>query len=196
MELCKIFFLCAFFAIASCDNNDRPTATDDQDAETTSASTPNETQADTREPLSRPPTPIEVAVPAVNARRGRILFTTNGCVICHQINSVGGSVAPSLDAYGDIETINPLDFSARMWRGARAMTELQSAELGYIIDLDGQDIADLAAFVASEDEQALFTLNSVPAEMQDWFLNTRLWDTENWDEYRDRGERIPFDDDQ
>jgi hypothetical protein len=71
---------------------------------------------------------------------------------------------------------------------------LQSIELGYVIDLDGQDIADLAAFAVSGEERALLTIDSVPAAMRDWFLNTPYWRTEEWSEYLRRGERIPLDD--
>ncbi|MEO1240938.1 MAG: c-type cytochrome [Pseudomonadota bacterium] len=151
--------------------------------------------SDRREALSQPPTPVTVVMPEANPRRGRILFITNGCVICHQINGVGGTAAPSLSQPDSGYTVNPLDFSARMWSGASAMTALQSIELGYVIDLQGQDIADIAAFTASPDERALLTLDSVPVEMRDWFLNTPYWRMNEWSEYMERGERIPLEED-
>jgi hypothetical protein len=147
-----------------------------------------------QEALSRPPAPIKVIMPEVNPRRGRILFITKGCVICHQINEVGGTAAPPIDYSTSQASVDPLEFSARIWRGAIAMTALQSIELGYVIDLDGQDIADLAAFAVSGEERALLTIDSVPAAMRDWFLNTPYWRTEEWSEYLRRGERIPLDD--
>ncbi|WP_306252151.1 cytochrome c [Parvularcula sp. IMCC14364] len=146
---------------------------------------------DTTAALAQPPSAITVEVPEVNARRGRILFTVKGCVICHQVNGVGGTAAPALSASRQPESINPLTFTARMWRGAAAMTQLQNIELGYTIELDDQDFADLAAFAESPEEQALFTIDSVGAEMQDWFLNDRYWITGNWEEYKSRGSRIP-----
>ncbi len=141
--------------------------------------------------LTQAPTPVQAVMPDMNARRGRILFALKGCVICHQVNGIGGRAAPDLTAFKAAEAINPLVFSSRMWRGASAMTQLQSIELGYTIELDAQDIADLAAFAASPDEQALFTLAAVGQEMQTWFLDDRFWITGNWEEYAKRGSKIP-----
>lgn len=172
----------ALVLICACDNGGAMQETPPADTENVSR----------REALSRPPTPVDVITPEVNARRGRILFITKGCVICHQINGIGGAAAPALDQTNGDAAVNPLDFSAQMWRGASAMTALQSIELGYVIDLQGQDIADLAAFTASADERTLLTLDSVPAEMRDWFLNTPYWRTNEWSEYEERGERIPL----
>ncbi len=144
--------------------------------------------------LAEPPAPVLVDMPEVNPRRGRILFVTNGCVICHQVNGVGGAAAPRLDARGDQDAVDPLAFAASMWRGAEAMTALQSVELGYVIELDGQDIADLAAFAGSPDEQALLTLDTVSKEMRDWFLDEPYWLDDEWGDFLRRGSRIPLDD--
>lgn len=157
-----------------------------------------EEQADSRSDemsaaLAKPPVMLEVKMPEPNPRRGRILFITNGCVICHQVNGVGGSAGPRLDAAEPASTVDPLEFSARIWRGARAMTALQSLELGYVIELEGQDIADLAAFVASKDERDLLTLDAVSTEMRDWFINDPYWIDGEWDGYSERGAQIPLD---
>ena len=144
-----------------------------------------------REALAEPPAALVVETPDMNARRGRILFITNGCVICHQVNGVGGLAAPDMSVSTAPESVNPLDFSARMWRGAPAMTALQAVELGYVIALDAQDIADLAAFAASPDEQRLLTLESTPEGMREWFLDVPHWRSDDWTEYLQRGERIP-----
>ncbi|MGE0407646.1 MAG: cytochrome c [Amphiplicatus sp.] len=145
-----------------------------------------------REALSKPPVMLDMRVPEANPRRGRILFIVDGCVICHQVNGVGGTAAPRLDANVAEQAVDPLEFSARIWRGARAMTALQEQELGYVIELNGQDIADLAAFIASEDERALLTLSSVSQEMRSWFIDKPYWKDEVWDDYLEQGERIPF----
>ena len=144
-----------------------------------------------REGLAEPPAALRVETPEMNARRGRILFITNGCVICHQVNGVGGLAAPDMSVSAAPDSVNPLDFSARMWRGAPAMTALQAVELGYVIDLDAQDIADLAAFAASPDEQRLLTMESTPAGMREWFLDVPHWRSDDWTDYLQRGERIP-----
>ena len=144
-----------------------------------------------RAALAAPPPRIAVELPEMNARRGRILFITNGCVICHQANGVGGRAAPAISAETAPAAVNPLEFSARIWRGAPAMTALQAIELGYVIDLSAQDIADLAAFAASPEEQRLLTLEATPAGMRDWFLDEPHWRSDDWTEYLQRGERIP-----
>ena len=141
--------------------------------------------------LSNPPAPVLAAVPEMNPRRGRILFIAKGCVICHRVNGVGGMAAPDLSAAGRADEVNPLEFSARMWRGAPAMAALQTIELGYVIDLDAQDIADIAAFVASPDEQKLLTEDSVSVEMRGWFIDEQYWASGRWEQYRERGQRIP-----
>jgi mono/diheme cytochrome c family protein len=149
--------------------------------------TPTEEQA----ALAQPPAPLDVQTPELNARRGRILFITNGCVICHQVNGVGGKAAPDLSTTAPPTAVNPLEFSARIWRGAPAMTALQAIELGYVINLDAQDLADLAAFVASPEEQKLLTRNSVSQEMQGWFLDEPHWKSGDWAEYIKRGDHMP-----
>lgn len=65
---------------------------------------------ETREALARAPTPITVETPEMNPRRGRIQFITRGCVICHQVNGVGGKAAPDLSASTMQQAVNPLDF--------------------------------------------------------------------------------------
>lgn len=101
-------------------------------------------------------------LPRLDAVEGRKLFTTKGCVVCHSINGVGGEDAPPLDAeYMDLP-MNPFDFAARMWRGAEAMVELQRDELGDVIDLDGEELASIIAFVHSAEEQATYSAEEIP----------------------------------
>lgn len=144
-------------------------------------------------PEATSPQEVTFIIPDGNARRGRILFITNGCVLCHEINGVGGKAAPALGMPAIPGEINPVKFSAQMWAGAEQMMMLQSLELGYVIDLDEEDIADLAAFTASPSERALLTPASVPAEMKSWFIDENRWTEEEWEEFKARGERIPLD---
>jgi mono/diheme cytochrome c family protein len=65
-----------------------------------------------------------------DAERGRELFTGKGCVVCHSINGIGGKAGPSLDA--------------------------EEMELGYRIDLTGQELADLARFIHDAEAQRSF----------------------------------------
>ncbi|MEM6414106.1 MAG: hypothetical protein AAF720_05545 [Pseudomonadota bacterium] len=142
--------------------------------------------------LTRPPQAMIQTKYDVNARRGRILFVTKGCVLCHAANDVGGRAAPAFEPRqapsGSLpNTVDPLIFSSRMWSGAAAMVSLQRLELGYQIELDPQDLADLAAFAASPEEQKLLTLKSLPVGFENWFVNGRFWDNEEWGEYLERG---------
>lgn len=125
---------------------------------------------------------------ARDAATGRELFVQKGCVLCHSINGVGGKAAPALDAADDLMKPDPLDFAARIWRGAPAMVEFQSLELGYVIDLSGEDIANLAAFVASREEQKKLVESSIPEPMRNSLLDERYWETEDWSDFMANGQ--------
>ena len=137
---------------------------------------------------SKPGSPnIEMRQEA-NAQAGRRLFVEKGCVTCHAINGVGGKVASALDAQTELDAIDVADFSARMWRGAAAMVELQSLELGYTIWLEGDDLVNLAAFAADATEQKKLSLEDIPEGLRDAFLNERFWEVEDWDEFLEQGQ--------
>lgn len=127
------------------------------------------------------PTP-RLLLPVPDADRGRQIFVDKACIVCHAVGGVGGQAAPSLDAVS-VEgplTVDVMDFVARMWAGAYAMSELQAIELGYQITLTGQDIADLAAFATLPAAQKDFTINEVPEPMRGWFLDQPYWENEGW----------------
>lgn len=106
------------------------------------------------------PSELTVTLPEMNAAKGRILFATKGCVICHEVNGVGGQrgKAPSLDASRMPIEPNPFEFAARMWSGATKMIALQEEDLGYTISVLPSELAHIFAFVHDAQEQALFTL--------------------------------------
>lgn len=105
---------------------------------------------------------IGVAMPPMDAGRGRRLFVDKGCIACHSVAGVGGNLGPALDAADMPRPMNAFEFAARMWRGAQAMTALQEDLLGEVISLDGQDLADLVAFAHDEEEQARLTEDQIP----------------------------------
>lgn len=111
------------------------------------------------------------SLPVPDAERGRTLFVNKGCVICHSVNGVGGQAGPALDASEPAGVFDPLDFAARMWRGAEAMLALQETEFGYQIELSGSDIADLAAFAESHLQQQDFSEDEIPEVMQGWAID-------------------------
>ncbi len=124
-----------------------------------------------------------------DAAEGRATFIQKGCVVCHAVNGVGGKAGPALDAQTQIDAVDPLDFAARMWRGAAAMVEFQSLELGYVIDLEADDIAHLAAFAATSSEQKKLTIADIPEPMRDSLLDERFWEVEDWTEFMRDGQR-------
>lgn len=134
-----------------------------------------------------PPEPA-VIEHAGDAAKGRALFVEKGCVLCHSINGVGGKAAPALDAPDPFVKPDPLEFAARMWRGAPAMVEFQSVELGYVIDLSADDIANLATFAASREEQKLLLDSAIPGPMRDSLLDERYWEMEDWSEFMANGQ--------
>lgn len=109
---------------------------------------------------------IGVAMPPMDPRRGRELFAQKGCVACHAVNNVGGTLGPALNASEMARPMNVFDFAARMWRGAPAMAALQEDMLGEIIALDGQDLADLIAFAHDAKEQKRFSSDQIPKKFQ------------------------------
>jgi len=108
-----------------------------------------------------------LVLPAMNSANGRELFASKGCVVCHSINGVGGFDAPMLDAEFMDQPMNPFDFAANMWRGAETMVQLQREELGDVIQISGQDLADIIAFVHDPAEQALFSEADIPDDIRE-----------------------------
>jgi len=117
--------------------------------------------------LSAPDKPT-MATERMDAARGRDLFVTKGCVVCHSVNGIGGQAirdlggkpAPSLDAARMPASKDVFEFFARMWRGAESMIALQREQLGYMIRLDAGELADIMTFVYDAEEQRKLTEDS------------------------------------
>lgn len=109
---------------------------------------------------------IGLALPPMDAGRGRRLFVQKGCVVCHSVNKVGGDAGPSLNAADMPRPMNAFEFAARMWRGAQAMTAMQQEEFGGVVNLDGQELADLVAFAHDAEEQNKLTVKQIPERFQ------------------------------
>jgi cytochrome c len=106
-------------------------------------------------------------MPMMDPARGRKLFASKGCVVCHAVNGVGGEDAPALDATTMERAMNPFEFAAKMWRGAEAMIDLQREELGEPIELSGSELADIIAFTHHLEEQRKFSEADVPPRMRE-----------------------------
>lgn len=119
------------------------------DAFSTDGQNHDETQANTEQGHSgmEGPGGAMIIMPAMDSAKGRKLYASKGCVVCHAINGIGGQDAPNLDAHTMSAQMNLLDFAARMWRGAATMIAMQEDELGEQIDFTGQELADIIAFV-------------------------------------------------
>jgi len=117
--------------------------------------------------LSEPDKPT-IATQRMDAAVGRKLFVAKGCVVCHSINGVGGNAirdlggkpAPSLDAARMPASKDVFEFFARMWRGAEPMIALQREQLGYMIRLEADELANIMAFVYDAEEQRKLTPDS------------------------------------
>jgi len=130
-----------------------------------------------------------LVMPSYNPSRGRLLFARKGCMVCHSVNGVGGEDAPPLDAATMPLPMNPFDFAAKMWRGADAMIYLQREELGEQIELNGEELADIVAFIHDEEEQQIFSMDDVPASIRNLMLHM---DDESLDhEEHEEGEHDP-----
>lgn len=106
-------------------------------------------------------------MPEMNPARGRKLFASKGCVVCHSVNEVGGQDARALDAATMDLPMGPFEFSARMWRGAEPMIALQRKELGTQIEFTGQELADMIAFIHDAEEQKKFSVSDIPHQIKD-----------------------------
>ncbi len=108
-----------------------------------------------------------LVLPRMDSELGRELFATKGCAVCHSINGIGGEDAPPLDAEFMDNPMNPFEFAARMWRGAEAMVYMQREELGEVIELNGNELAAIIAFVHDAEEQAKYSEEDWPDEIAD-----------------------------
>ena len=106
-------------------------------------------------------------MPMINPARGRTLFASKGCVVCHSVNGIGGEDARPLDASTMEPFMNPFEFTARMWRGAEAMIAFQRDELGEQIFFTGAEIADIIAFLHDPEEQRRFSEDDIPETIRE-----------------------------
>lgn len=65
----------------------------------------------------------------------------------------------------------PLERTTRVWRRAPTMIVLQELELGYQIDLSGDDLAHLSAFASDAEVQGRFSESDIPEVIRDWMVD-------------------------
>jgi cytochrome c551/c552 len=108
----------------------------------------------------------QIVMPGADAARGRELFARKGCVACHAVNEIGGTSAPPFDVEFAPGEVDPLDFVARMWRGAEPMLMMQQSLFGAQLDFTGQELADIIAFAHDPQEQHKFSDADIPPALR------------------------------
>jgi len=108
-----------------------------------------------------------LVLPKMNPKHGKELFASKGCVVCHEVNGVGGTDAASLDAKTMEPAMSPFDFFAKMWGGAEPMIEMQKEEIGHQLEFTGQDLADIIAFVHNRATQRTFSEKDIPEDIKE-----------------------------
>jgi mono/diheme cytochrome c family protein len=111
--------------------------------------------------------PTRLLMPMLNSTRGRELFLSKGCVTCHSVNGVGGEDASALDAHEMEPFMNLFDLTAKMWTMAPVMIPAQEDELGDQIQLNGDELANIVAFLHDDVEQANLTLDSLSHDQRE-----------------------------
>lgn len=114
------------------------------------------------------PGKADIVIPPMDPARGRIYFASRGCVVCHKVNGIGGTLAPELDAYGDSRDVDILGFVTGMWRGARSMVALQELLFSENIDLSPEELASIIAFIDDAGERRKFSENDIPKFIRDF----------------------------
>ena len=129
----------------------------------------------------------DLMIPNMSATNGRKLFASKGCVVCHAVNGVGGTDAVPLDASTMIGMINPFDFVASMWRGARPMIDLQNEELGGQVEFTGRELGDIIAiaFVHHAEEQRKFSEADIPPDIKAAMTAMEMKESEGKEENQD-----------
>ena len=85
------------------------------------------------------------SLPLGDAERGKALFQSLNCIVCHSVNGVGGQKAPDL-ARSHGRGCSPYEMAALMWNHAPAMWGAMAKEGVVRPSLDEQQVADLFVF--------------------------------------------------
>ncbi len=110
--------------------------------------------------------PTRLLMPQMNSARGRELFVSKGCVTCHSVNGIGGEDAAALDAHDMAPYMGLFDLTAKMWSMAPVMIPAQEEELGAQIQLNGDELSDLIAFLHDDMEQAKLSMDALSEEQR------------------------------
>ncbi len=84
--------------------------------------------------------------PVGDAKAGKKIFSDKQCVVCHQIEGVGGVFGPSLDS---VVQFGPIFFAAAMWNHGPSMAQAMQARGIVRPQFSGNELRDLVAYVKS-----------------------------------------------
>jgi len=84
--------------------------------------------------------------PVGDAQTGKKIFIDKQCVVCHQIERVGGVFGPSLDS---VVQFGPIFFAATMWNHGPSMAEAMQARGIERPVFTGNELRDLIGYVKS-----------------------------------------------
>ncbi len=108
----------------------------------------------------------QLVFPPFDPAIGHKVFAEKGCVVCHQMNGIGGEDGPDL-TYGAYDTpINAMEVASDLWEKAAIMIPMQEDELGGQIELSPEELAGLIGFLASPEEQKTFSMDDVPENIR------------------------------
>mgnify|MGYP002813480008 CR=1 FL=1 len=82
--------------------------------------------------------------PVGEAKAGKKIFADKQCLVCHQIEGVGGVFGPSLDS---VVQFGPIFFAATMWNHGPSMAEAMQARGIKRPQFSGNELRDLIAYV-------------------------------------------------
>jgi cytochrome c len=106
----------------------------------------------------------KLVMPMMDPANGKKMFVDKGCVACHAINGIGGHDAPALDAHAMKGLMNPFDFAAKMWNHAPAMIAAQEGAFGEQVYFNGDELADIVAFIHNDAAQHKFSERDLTAK--------------------------------
>ena len=111
--------------------------------------------------------PIRLVTPEMDAVKGKLLFINKGCIACHEVNGVGGTDAPRIDAHAMAPEMNIFEFGARMWNHSQVMTAVQIAAMGQQIKLTGEELGHITAFVHDDQTQHTVKNADIPHHIRE-----------------------------
>jgi cytochrome c2 len=101
-----------------------------------------------------------------NVDSGKKLFSSKGCIRCHQVGGVGGVLGPSLDAVG--QSGAPMSVAAAMWNHGPSMAEAMRAQGIERPNLNASELRDLVAFLrAAAHERAGVPVSILPGRVNE-----------------------------